>query len=279
MTTQQFPELNPDVFATTRDALHAYAKVLGAWASKCRTKRKHWWHASLRPSLDGLSTGVIYAGIDFQIDLNLADSELRLTTAGGKQLTERLRGQPAAELALAIEAFLLAAGIDTHDVPERVSEAAGPFNAYSPEQASLLGLVLNTVAANMQLFRAGIREETSPVQIWPHHFDLSMLWLPGDKIPDQDPADEENADKQMNFGFTFGDDGIPEPYFYGTAYPLPDALSAMDLPAGSEWRTDGFSGAVLLYRQLLSESDPAAYLQGLWKALLSAGRRHLPDTS
>ena len=48
------------------------------------------------------------------------------------------------------------------------------------------------------------------------------------KIPGQDPADEESSDKQMNFGFTFGDEGIPEPYFYITAYPLPDAASRTD---------------------------------------------------
>ena len=28
----------------------------------------------------------------------------------------------------------------------------------------------------------------------------------------------------MNFGFTFGDENIPQPYFYVTAYPMPDGL-------------------------------------------------------
>ena len=44
-----------------------------------------------------------------------------------------------------------------------------------------------------------------------HCFDLSMIWLPGETIPGQDPDDEENADKQMNSGFTLSDAGITEP--------------------------------------------------------------------
>ena len=111
--------------------------------------------------------------------------------------------------------------------------------------------------------------------LWPHHFDLAMMWLPGEKIPGQDPADEEQSDKQMNFGFTFGDGGIAEPYFYITAYPLPEAFPGLTLPAGTRWHTEGFSGAVLLYRDLLNSADPEAYLLDLWNTLLSAGREHM----
>ena len=39
--------------------------------------------------------------------------------------------------------------------------------------------------------------------------------------------------------------------------------------------SDGFSGAVLLYRDLAGMTDPAAYLQDLWWTLLVAGRQHL----
>ncbi len=104
-----------------------------------------------------------------------------------------------------------------------------------------------------------------------------MLWLPGAKVSEQDPADEEHADKQMNFGFTLGDEGIPEPYFYVTAYPLPEALPHTRLPLGTVWRTEGFSGAVLSYRTLTGISDPGAYLLEVWRVLLSAGREHMLD--
>ena len=101
----------------------------------------------------------------------------------------------------------------------------------------------------------------------------------GDKIPDQDPDNEEYSDKQMNFGFTFGDEGIPEPYFYVTAYPSPDAFSALKLPDGTDWKSEGFTGAVLTYRRLLEEADPTEYLLRLWNQLLEVGKQQLIDHS
>ena len=83
----------------------------------------------------------------------------------------------------------------------------------------------------------------------------------------------------MNFGFTFGDDAIPEPYFYVTAYPLPTALPRMYLPSGTTWRSQPFNGAVLPYRTLANMDEPAAYLKNLWQALLAAGEQHLGENS
>jgi len=275
-----FPELNPEKFAESRDALHGYSRILGSWTSVCRERRKHWWHASLRPSLTGISTGVIYSDrLDFELSLNFRDSLLIVNTAVGEEFRDRLIGQPISDLFAKIEKFLLASGL-AEDVATAVTHAfAGDgqtrFPGYSPEEANTMGRVLAAVSASFAAFRNTIREETSPIQLWPHHFDLAMLWLPGEKVPDQDPHDEESADKQMNFGFTFGDPGIPEPYFYVTAYPSPEAFAALELPAGTEWHNEGFTGAVLKYRRLLQEADPSAYLLALWNTMLTAGRASL----
>lgn len=111
--------------------------------------------------------------------------------------------------------------------------------------------------------------------VWPGHFDLCMMWIPGEKIPGQDPDNEEYSDKQMNFGFTLGDEGIPEPYFYVTAYPLPEAFPNLDLPAGATWHTEGFSGAVLRYETLQKSQDPQGNLVGLWEFLITSSREHM----
>ena len=275
MTTQPFPDLESNSIAETRDALHTYSRLLGDWQKSCRPRRKHWWHASLRPSLNGLTTGAIHADIDFELELNLRNKRLQGRTSKGEQLSEPLRGQPAAELATIIRDFLIDAGIDSQFVPQGGQHNTNGFVGYSAMHADTLARVFNSVAAAMEQFRASIREETSPIQLWPHHFDLAMLWLPGGKVPGQDPDNEEYADKQMNFGFTFGDEGIPEPYFFVTAYPLPEAFSSLQLPAGTTWYTEGFSGAVLLYRTLTQNADQTAYLLNLWNSLLSAGREHM----
>lgn len=274
MPLNRFPELDPDAIVETRDALHAYSRVLGDRLKSVRARRKHWWHASLRPSLRGLTTGVMHAGADFELELDLVASRL-LVRMAETDLSEDLSGQSAASVASWLDEVLVANGIDPSLTPGDRPAGDREFAGYAAAQARRLQEAIASVSAALRDFRAGIREETSPVQVWPHHFDLSMIWLPGAKIPGQDPADEEHSDKQMNFGFVFGDAGIAEPYFYVTAYPLPDAMPKTKLPAGTRWRSEGFSGAVLLYRDLVGMSERAAYLQAVWSTLLDVGRLYL----
>ena len=271
---QPFPRLDAAAIGDTRNAVHAYTQVLGDWLGSSLPRRKHWWQLTVHPSIEGISTGLIQAGIDFELELELGKDRLRARVAGGEDLSEPLAGRPAKELAGIVQSFLIDNGMDRELIPtdKGLESHAHAAPAYSVEIAETLGSALRSVNAALSTFRAGIPEETSPIQIWPHGFDLAMLWLPGEKIPGQDPADEESSDKQMNFGFTFGDEGIPEPYFYITAYPLPDAFPGLSLPPGTAWRTQGFSGAVLPYRSLLENANPADYLVDLWNGLLSAGR-------
>ncbi len=274
MSLEKFPAVDPGKLAMTREAVHAYARVAGAWAKARRRKRKHWWHASLRPSLYGLTTGVIYGPKDFEIELDLASSRLHVRTCTST-FSERLDGKSGAQVAKSIATALAAAGANDGQAPDHAFAMDQPYPGFSADQANLMHRVIGSVAAALEDFRATIREEKSPIQVWPHHFDVSMIWLPGGKVAGQDPADEEYSDKQMNFGFAFGDESIPEPYFYVSAYPLPDALEHVSLPARATWHSDGFNGAVLLYKDLVAMQDPNAYLQELWSTLLSAGSEYL----
>ena len=279
MSDPVFPKLDIDAIADTRNAIHAYARVLGNCLKACRSKRKHWWHASLRPSLNGLSTGVVRATTDFELELDFRRAKLHARSRSDNSFDVELDGQSAVEIAAAIRDFMSANGVGDSQL-EQFSNAnrdsgAVDLQDFSTGHSVTMGQVLRSVTTAMEAFRASVREETSPIQLWPHHFDLSMIWLPGDKICGQDPMDEEYSDKQMNFGFAFGDESIPEPYFYVTAYPMPDAMAATPLPAGSEWKTDGFSGAVLTYRSLRDTSEPSGYLQDFWTRLLAAGQQHM----
>ena len=279
--TSPFPALHDVALGDTRDALHAYAQVIGAWLITCRSPRKHWWQGSLRPSLRGLTTGVLHAGPGFELELNLVDSQLHARTTRGDELVEALGRQPAGVLALRVQQFLVSRGLDDRFVPETPPQHGdgGEIAGYSSECAQSVTRAWNCVTSAMEEFRAGIREETSAIQLWPHHFDLAMTWLPGDKVAGQDPDNAEYADKQMTFGFTLGDETIAEPYFYVTAYPLPGAFPTLPLPKGTRWHTTGFHGAALTYRLLSDTREPRGYLLDLWRGLLAAGRVHLPSTA
>ena len=68
MSKIPYPAIDIRSIADTKNTLHAYARLMGTWLKYCRTKCKHWWHAILRPSLKGLTTGVVYGAIDFEIE-------------------------------------------------------------------------------------------------------------------------------------------------------------------------------------------------------------------
>ena len=278
MPGRPFPDIDPVAVAATRGALHDYATVLGAWLKACRPRRKHWWHASLRPSLTGLTTGVVHAGITFELELDLRASRLRARTPLGNEWTEALTGQSASDLAAGIRTCLTAEGIDLGCVPD-AEFATTAHEDYSTEQASRIAGAVNSVSGALGYFRAGLAEETSPIQLWPHHFDLSMLWFSGDKIPGEDPDDEEASDKQINFGLSFGDDSIDEPYLYITAYPAVDGFKRSDLPGGARWHDDAFRGVALTYRDLLASADRQQTLIELWTELLRVGRSELMRTN
>jgi hypothetical protein len=275
--SQSFPSLDPLAIRATLNAVHAYTQVIGDWLGSGLPRRKHWWQLTVHPSIGGISTGLVQMGINFELELELGRDRLLGQVAGGGSFSERMAGRPASELAEIVRGFLIYHGIEPDRIPvdKKRESHAMETPAYSAEIAETLGETLRSVNAALATFRAGIHEETSPIQIWPHHFDLAMLWLPGKKIPGQDQENEEYSDTQMNFGFTFGDKGIPEPYFYITAYPLPDVFTGLALPHGTTWHDDGFSGAVLLYRTLLETASPADYLVNLWNFLLFAGRKHI----
>ena len=281
MAANALPALPAEDLTGTRLVCHACARLLGGWTASCRSRRKHWWQLSLRPSLRGVRTGLLHAGeVDFELELDLAAAALRCETADGFRFSGALAEASVPELAIQVGEFLREQGVPPGDLPvypEQGHESLllGQGQAYVPEIGIEFAAVWRFIGSAMDEFRAGKPEEMSPIMIWPGHFDMAIMWLAGEKIPGQDPADEEHSDKQMNFGFSFGDDLVPGPYFYVTAYPNPEAFAALSLPTGARWQDEGFSGVVLDYAELAARDDPHGDLLALWNYLIENGRRQL----
>ena len=277
----ELPSLPPAGIVDTRQFCHACARLAGGWTASCRKRRKHWWQLSLRPSLQGARTGLLQAGdVVFELALDLSNGRLQVEVAGGASYEGALTDNSPEQLAAEVSEFLIAQGVPADYWPVYPAEGHDSLNighghAYAAEVAADFATVWRFIASAMDEFRAGIPEESSPIMLWPGHFDLAMMWLPGEKIPGQDPADEEYSDKQMNFGFSFGDEGIPEPYFFVTAYPTPEAFAQLELPSGAQWHKEGFSGAVLSYPELVRRADPRADLLELWNFLIDSGRQQM----
>jgi hypothetical protein len=237
--------------------------------------QKNWEEHGLNIYAKGLTTTTIPVKIDGRIEtldlnLNLIEHSLKIF-CGSSRVSVPFENQSSLSFANETVRTLNDLGVEySIDEQEYSTENSGD---YSSEKAAAYWNVLKQIYFVMLEFRGSLLEETSGINFWPHHFDLAMLWFSGRLITGQDPADWENSREQMNFGFSTGDDGIPEPYFYITAYPFNDDFVISDLPGDAYWHTEGWSGAVLKYSELLGKDSPNKLLISYFNHVLSSNRR------
>jgi len=138
--------------------------------------------------------------------------------------------------------------------------------ALMPRQKHWWHTTLQTVATGLT---------TTPIPVGTRSLVLSLNWFSGRLVPGVDPADEENADEQMNFGFVSGDAEIRDAYFYATAYPPPMGWTDSPLPAEAYWHSEGWTGAVLMYERLAGIAEPEQALLDFLTASWRAGAEHM----
>ena len=239
----------------TRDTLAGYARFVRR-IRQCNTPhQKHFWHVSLRPTTTGLTTTPIRAvdGTIYELEFDLTRHVLLVKTSKGDVREVALTGQSRKAFKEQTLAALAELGISPeYDLDEFNDDTPGVYDKTAVTRFWDSLIEIDTI---LKEFRYSFNEESSPVQLWPHHFDLAVVWFSGRKVPGQDPHDPEHAHEQMNFGFSTGDGGIPEPYFYATAYPVPEGWMGSELPDGATWHSQGWSGAVLSYQRLVESEN------------------------
>ena len=270
MSVSSLPDLSLESWRATRDTVRAYAETLSAVRKTMAPREKHWWHISLRVTAVGLTTTPIVAGDRVvELLLNLVDHRLCVASNRGAPAGAELHGQSAAAfLDQVLEAL---AGMGVEPEIDRAKFTATEAQTYDRAAIARYWQVLPLVDGMLRRLKSGHRGESGAVQFWPHHFDVALLLFTGRRVPGADPADEESADENMNFGFLPGDEGIPEPYFYATAYPTPPGLAAAPLPEGAYWHTEAWTGAVLPYAKLRRQAQPLDRLLEYLRAARDAG--------
>lgn len=105
--------------------------------------------------------------------------------------------------------------------------AAAPFVKHT-EAAELA-----TYYANASHMLAHWTSVTSPIRIWPHHFDIAVL--------QRGPGDGQT----IGIGMSPGDSSYGEPYWYVTPWPYSTAAWLPALDGGGTWHATDWVGAVL----------------------------------
>lgn len=271
-----FPPLSLADWRPTRDTVQGYSKLLGKIRRALTPYQPHWYHVSLHVNDTGLTTTDIPYGEDsfyadhfFAMALDFTAHKLNINSSRRLQLEVPLTGQPLAAFYGAVMDGLQTLGVTVElDEAMFADETPGTYDAAA---ITAYWQALKQINEVLLQFKAGLAGETGPVQFWPHHFDLAMLWFSGRKVPGVDPNDREYADEQMNFGFSTGDAGIPDGYFYITAYPIPDRFIGSMLVEGAHWHSEGWQGAVMPYSELVEVSDPKQKLRNFCHLVQARG--------
>lgn len=240
-------------FEPTRQTLHVYSQAIGVVPRVHGIAHPKWWNISLKLRPDGLVTDNIPLpdGGVLALRLDLNQHRLSVASSSGEarsvSLTEGMTGSEMGEWVItAVTHF----GLKNNYARERF--ANDEPRLYDPEQAQLFFGVLANVGRTFEKQRARLNGLVSPVQVWPHGFDLSFEWFGNRVERSEDHGEVQEFPSQLNLGFYPGS----EPYFYSNPWPF-EAAALLDkpLPAGARWHTSGWQGAMLPYSELVDRAD------------------------
>jgi hypothetical protein len=250
----KLPELIYEDLLPTRDYLQEVALVLGSLQRAYIPKHPRDWHYGLEVNLRGLITQPIkIENKDIRASLDLVRNKFRI----GKS-SWLLNDYAAPEIYNNVRLWLESHGEKVDLELPKFSSRSRHFN---PQQAKNYATALWWMETQFHSLKTNLIEGlSSPILLFPHHFDLSLVWFP------------YNDDRQVALGFSTGDETIPEPYLYLTAYPEPAGFTALQIPSKAFWQSDGFSGAILPYSALSASSDPVTLFKDYTDAILNSVR-------
>ncbi len=248
------PPLAAAELGPTRDCLRDMALAIGSLQRAFLPKHPRQWQYGLEVTMRGISTQTfIVAGEEIRVSIDLVRGKLRLGNQNWK--LQDCDGPAAMQI---FRDWLAGKGVEA-ELEEPKFKAGGL--SVDKEQVLAYAEALWWLDARFRKLKASLGEGvTSPILLYPHHFDLSLVWFPHDD------------ERQLGLGFSTGDETIPEPYLYLTAYPEPAGFTDVKLPGGAYWQTEGFSGAILPYAKLQTGSEPEKLFEQFAGGTLATAR-------
>lgn len=265
MTTEAlFPSLAG--FEPTRQTLQLYSRLISAVPRAHGDFHPKWWHISLAVLSDGLITSPVSLPDDriLRLKLDLVEHQVILTINGETVHTWSMeKGTPSTGMADSVFGAVTRHGLVGEF--DRTKFDSDDHRDYDKALASKFLTALVNADRIFKAHRATLSGEVSPVQLWPHGFDLALDWF-GTRVEIYKEEGEKEYTSQLNLGFFPGSPGV-EPYFYSNPWPFEmDALLGKTLPEDASWHTEGWRGTILPYAALIG--DPHAE-----KRLLAYARR------
>jgi hypothetical protein len=225
---QELPQLSTAELRPTCIYLQNLSKTIGRLQQLFILPELHGWQYGLNVNMRGICTQPFTPKNKQESALiDLVTHKLRL---GGQYWPLELMSNE--ELQEVIKQWLIENGYKTQmEKPEL--ETGGKYDKIVAHKfAAALWYMERSFS---QIKKSLPADQTSPILLYPHHFDLSLTRFIGD------------SRHQISVGFSPGDNDIKQPYIYLTSYPDDESLTNYSLPPNAYWNDRGFRGIVLLY--------------------------------
>jgi hypothetical protein len=288
-----WPELPTAAWRETYETLHLWTQIVG----KVRLARTPWlnhsWHVALYVTARGLTTSPIPDGVrTFQIDFDLIEHVLRISTSDGARRQLALAGQSVASFYSAVMADLAELGIDVtidelpNELPEPIRFSQDNRHAsYDPAAVRRFFQMLANADRVFKQFRTGFIGKASPVHFFWGSFDLAVTRFSGRRAPrhpggvphlPDDVACEAYSHEVSSAGFWPGSGAIDYPAFYSYAYPEPAGFRATKIRPEAAFFSEALGEFILPYDavRLAAQPDQALleFLQSTFEAAANAAK-------
>jgi hypothetical protein len=288
-----WPELPTAAWRETYETLHLWTQVVG----KVRLARTPWlnhsWHVALYVTARGLTTSPIPDGVrTFQIDFDLIDHILRISTSDGARRQLALAGQSVASFYSAVMADLADLGIDItidetpNELPEPIRFSQDNRHAsYDPAAVRRFFQMLANADRVFKQFRTGFLGKASPVHFFWGSFDLAVTRFSGRRAPrhpggvphlSDDVACEAYSHEVSSAGFWPGSGAIDYPAFYSYAYPEPAGFRATKVRPEAAFFSEALGEFILPYDAVRLAAQPdqtlLEFLQSTYEAAANAAK-------
>ncbi|HEU4888512.1 MAG TPA: hypothetical protein VFV49_11530 [Thermoanaerobaculia bacterium] len=239
--------VDPRVLADARMQLHWAAQAVAGIGRTLHVPREDDSHTSFTWSatLDALVQEP-FNGITAGLRLR----DLTLLAIGATASKLPLLGRTLDDAFAFLESqFAMALKRPDVDLPDHPVSRGAAFDA-NPEHLAELARYYNN-AASVLADVARSDSHAGAVRCWPHHFDIATLLT---------FAGSGEDTRTIGIGFSPGDQGSSEPYYYVTPWPCPDPSHLGALHIG-RWNTTGWTGAVLPASSFANVERPEQFVR------------------
>jgi hypothetical protein len=269
----KWPQLSYPDAKDSYETVHLWTQIVGKIKLDKLPWINHSWHITLQVTTTGISSGAIQGETeDFQIDFNLLDHQLIITTSGGRIRKFQLEGLSVADFYRKIFDSLKELDIDVkiNPIPSEM-EVVIPFfedhkhATYNPEHISAIHRAFLNTQHVLTQFRGKFRGKCSPVHLFWGSFDLAVSRFSGRKaplhpggvphLPDR-VAQEAYSHEVSSCGFWPGNEAMPFAAFYAYVYPEPDGYKDYDVKPEEAYYDTTFREYILPYEKVQQSDDP-----------------------